>query len=54
VLLKIRMLRWLAEAEPQLHTIDASNAASNAHMIRVNDLLGFRLTATATNWERRL
>ena len=45
---------WLAEAEPQLHTIDTSNAASNTHVIRVNDLLGFRVTATATNWQRRL
>jgi RimJ/RimL family protein N-acetyltransferase len=53
-LLKIGMLRWLAEVEPQLHTIDTSNAASNAHMIRVNDLLGYQVIATTTNYQRRL
>jgi GNAT superfamily N-acetyltransferase len=53
-LLKIGMLRWLVEVEPQLHTIDTSNAASNAHMIRVNDLLGYQVIATTTNYQRRL
>jgi RimJ/RimL family protein N-acetyltransferase len=54
VLLKAGMLRWLAEREPQVHTIDTTNAVSNTHMIRVNELLGYRLLATATEWQRRL
>ena len=27
------MMRWLAEAEPQLETIDTFNAESNDHMV---------------------
>jgi RimJ/RimL family protein N-acetyltransferase len=54
VLLKIGMLRWLAEEEPQLHTVDTTNAASNSHMIRVNELIGYRLIAESSEWQRRL
>jgi GNAT superfamily N-acetyltransferase len=54
LLLKIGMLRWLAEAEPQLRTIDTWNAASNDHMIGVNDKLGYRVVATATGFQRHL
>jgi RimJ/RimL family protein N-acetyltransferase/GNAT superfamily N-acetyltransferase len=54
VFLKIGMMRWLAEQEPQLHSIDTTNAASNTHMIRVNELLGYRLVATSCEWQRRL
>ncbi|CAN5325038.1 GNAT family N-acetyltransferase [soil metagenome] len=46
LLLKIAMLRWLAEDEPQLRTLDTWNAASNAHMIEVNEVLGYRIVAT--------
>jgi len=54
LLLKIGMLRWLAEAEPQLRTFDTWNAASNAHMIRVNEALGYQVVATATAFQRHL
>lgn len=54
LLLKCGMVRWLAEREPQLHSIDTANAASNAHMIRVNELLGYRSVATTSNWQLRL
>jgi GNAT superfamily N-acetyltransferase len=54
LLLKIAMLRWLAEAEPQLRTLDTFNAASNAHMIRVNEVLGFSVMSTGITWQRRL
>ncbi len=54
VLLKAGMVRWLAEVEPQLHTIDTNNAASNSHMARVNELLGYELLATSTSWQRQL
>jgi GNAT superfamily N-acetyltransferase len=54
VLLKIGMLRWLAVEEPQLHTLDTWNAASNDHMIAVNELLGYRVIARSTGWQKRL
>jgi len=43
LLLKTAMLEWLAEAEPALERIDTGTASANAHMIAVNDLLGFEL-----------
>ncbi len=42
LLLKAEMVRWLAEAEPQVASIDTWNAESNEHMIRVNERLGYR------------
>ena len=42
-LLKADMMRWLAEAEPQLETVDTFNAESNAHMVAVNERLGYRV-----------
>lgn len=50
--LKIGMLRWLREVEPQLRTIDTDNAASNAHMIRINELLGFEVTGWLVEFQR--
>ncbi len=54
LLLKIAMLRWLAEEEPQLRTLDTFNAASNVHMIRVNEILGFDVMSTVITWQRRI
>lgn len=54
VLLKIAMLYWLADEEPQLHTVDTTNATSNSHMIQVNELIGYRVVATSSEWQRRL
>jgi GNAT superfamily N-acetyltransferase len=53
-LLKIDMLRWLADEESQLRTIDTGNAASNAHMIEVNEVLGYQVVATGIEWQRHL
>lgn len=53
VRLKIAMLRWLATEEPQLRHIDTWNAATNEHMIGVNELLGYRVMARAIDWQRR-
>lgn len=50
--LKTAMLRWLQEREPQLRLVDTWNAASNTHMVGVNDALGFRVVAEATDWQR--
>jgi RimJ/RimL family protein N-acetyltransferase len=54
LLLKIGMLRWLREEEPQLRIIDTDNAASNAHMIRVNEALGFDIYARSMEFQRHL
>ncbi len=40
-LLKASMLGWLGEHAPQVHRISTFNAATNAHMIAVNEALGF-------------
>jgi GNAT superfamily N-acetyltransferase len=42
LLLKAEMNLWLAEAEPQLRTVDTWNAESNDHMIAVNEALAYR------------
>ena len=51
--LKADMLRWLAEAEPQLATIGTFNAASNLHMIAVNERLGYRVQGRQAAYQRR-
>lgn len=43
LLTKASMLEWLATAEPQIERILTGNAASNRHMIAVNETLGFEL-----------
>lgn len=45
LMLKIEMMAWLAEVEPQLETIDTGNEENNAFMIDVNEKLGYRLIA---------
>ncbi len=37
------MLERLAQAEPQLEWIATGNAAANAHMIAVNETLGYEV-----------
>jgi len=46
LLVKAAMLEWLAEAEPALERIGTGNAASNQHMIAVNETLGYELLET--------
>ncbi len=41
LLTKAAMLEWLAVAEPKLERIQTGNAASNKHMIAVNETLGY-------------
>jgi len=54
LLLKLEMLRWLAEEEPQLREIDTWNAESNDHMIGVNELLGYRIMGRVIDYQRSL
>jgi GNAT superfamily N-acetyltransferase len=55
LLLKLEMLRWLAEEEPQVETVDTWNAESNDHMVAVNEALGYRVLgrALAFQWDVR-
>ena len=46
------MLRWLADAEPQLQTVDTWNAESNDHMIGVNEQLGYRWMAREVQFQK--
>jgi GNAT superfamily N-acetyltransferase len=54
LLLKIEMLRWLVDAEPQLRVLDTWNAASNEHMIAVNEQLGYVVVGSAVEWQKHL
>lgn len=54
LLLKTEMLRWLREEEPQVATIDTYNAESNDQMVRVNELLGYRVMAHELAFQRRI
>jgi GNAT superfamily N-acetyltransferase len=44
MLLKVAMLEWLAEGEPQLRHIVTFNAVPNQYMIAVNEALGHRVS----------
>jgi GNAT superfamily N-acetyltransferase len=54
MLMKIDMLRWLAAVEPQVREVETWNAASNEHMIAVNEALGYLEVARTIGWQRRL
>ena len=54
LLLKADMLDWLAETQPQVTSIETWNAASNDHMIGVNEVLGYRVMGTAVAYQRSL
>jgi hypothetical protein len=51
LVLKLAMLQRLADLEPQLRVIDTWNAASNLHMIGVNEALGCRVVYTSAEWQ---
>ncbi len=52
LLLKADMLRWLAEEEPALATIDTWNMESNARMIEVNERLGYEILGRELQFQR--
>jgi GNAT superfamily N-acetyltransferase len=54
LLLKIDMMRWLANAEPQLKIIETWNNVDNEFMINVNEALGYRLSRIFNTYERKL
>lgn len=52
LLVKSEMMRWLADNEPQLKSLDTWNAESNDHMIAVNEQLGYRVVARSLQFQR--
>ncbi|HET9647351.1 MAG TPA: GNAT family N-acetyltransferase [Microlunatus sp.] len=54
LLLKIEMMRWLAETEPQIEVIETWNHADNRYMIDVNEAIGYRLSRVFAVYERNL
>ena len=52
--MKVAMLRWIAEAEPDLRMIDTWNNVDNTAMILVNEALGYRPSAHFVMFERHL
>jgi len=51
LLVKVAMLELLAASEPQLERVETWNGESNAHMIAVNEALGFAIFGTpTTSW----
>ncbi len=51
---KTDMMRWLAEAEPQLEQIETWNNTDNTFMISVNEALGYRLSRVFADYQRVL
>ena len=54
LLLKIEMMAWLAETEPQLEHIETWNQADNGYMISVNEAIGYRLDRVFHMYELQL
>ena len=52
--IKAEMLRWLAAERPAIKRIATSNAASNAHMIRINGEIGFTTAMVLADVEAEL
>jgi GNAT superfamily N-acetyltransferase/RimJ/RimL family protein N-acetyltransferase len=51
MLLKVMMLEWLAESEPQIRHIVTYNAVPNQYMIAVNEALGHRVSDYFQSYE---
>ncbi|GIJ28099.1 GNAT family N-acetyltransferase [Micromonospora qiuiae] len=51
LLAKIENLRHLLAHEPAVRAIDTFNAATNDHMIAINEQLGFRVLDRWSNWQ---
>ncbi|MFV2099607.1 GNAT family N-acetyltransferase [Micromonospora sp. LOL_024] len=54
LLTKIENLRHLLAHEPAVRVIDTFNAATNDHMITINEQLGFRVVDRWSNWQLNL
>ncbi|QFY07251.1 GNAT family N-acetyltransferase [Nonomuraea phyllanthi] len=54
LLLKVANLLWLREHEPHLERIITWNATSNAHMLAINEAMGFQLFDEWNEWRLTL
>jgi GNAT superfamily N-acetyltransferase len=54
IISKVVNLRYLLESEPAIHTVDTWNATVNAHMIAINEAMGFRPVDSWVNWQREI
>jgi GNAT superfamily N-acetyltransferase len=52
--LKLEMLEWLREVEPQLTQVDTWNMESNTHMVAVNDAIGCTVVGREVEFQKRL
>jgi hypothetical protein len=50
LLTKVAMLELMAAREPQLAFVETWNGETNAHMVAINETLGFRQTGRTTIW----
>lgn len=51
LLMKVAMLDWLGQAEPQIERITTGNAGANAHMIAINAEIGYHVLDTWPSWQ---
>jgi RimJ/RimL family protein N-acetyltransferase len=51
---KLEMMRWMVEVEPQIERIETWNHADNRYMIDVNEAIGYRLSRVSDDYERKL
>jgi RimJ/RimL family protein N-acetyltransferase len=54
ILVKLEMMRWLAETEPQIERIETWNHADNSYMIKANEAIGYRLSRIHDTYQRAL
>lgn len=54
MLVKLEMMRWIAEAEPQVERIETWNNADNSYMINVNEAIGYRLSRIYDTYQLKL
>ncbi|MCK2219954.1 GNAT family N-acetyltransferase [Actinomadura sp. ATCC 31491] len=54
LLVKLANLLWLREREPHLERVITWNATSNAHMLAINEAMGFRLLDEWHTWRLEL
>jgi hypothetical protein len=49
--MKLAMLPWLRDREPEVRHLVTWNAATNTHMVAVNDVMGYRVLDHASSWQ---
>ncbi len=54
LVLKLSMLDWLAEVEPQVRVVHTDNAESNSPMVRINETLGYHIDSREIGFQLRL